>query len=304
MANEPCVARNPVDGKYYATSFPEGSFREAQLVTPEDIADIEAVVVLDEVVGLLTAEQRLRKLCSIVRMPELVMRVDVGTLRTGSEKVPPMVEAELKADAYVPVDFELWKNVDHIAFEDSAVKKAHHDIVRLHTQKVARVMGAMENSQISTVLKDLTDQTGADWGAKSGGESVNSPFDDICAAVAAIEALGGEPNRIGMHPLVWADFVSNTHVQKSVMAGLAKIGDSMALPMFPRMELVIDAALTNTVCYVIDQNAPCVIFGEGPTEAERYRHAPAGFTGYMVRQWMQPKMVLADAGREITGVHA
>ena len=304
MANEPCVARNPVDGKFYATSFPDGSFREAQLVTPENIADIEATVVLDEVLGLITAEQRLRQLCAVIRMPELVMGVDVGTLRTGSEKVSPMVEAELKADAYERVPFELWKNVDHIAFEDSAVKKAQHDIVRLHTQKTARVLGAMENSQVSTALTGLTDQIGADWGTKTDGVSDNNPFDDIGAAVAAIEGLGAHPNKIGMHPLVWADFIGNTHVQKSVTAGMVKVGESIALPMFPTMQLVIDSALTNTVCYVIDQNAPCVVLGEGPTEAERYRHAPAGFTGYIVRQWIQPQMVLADAGREITGVHA
>lgn len=305
MANEPCVARNPVDGKFYAMNLQQGgTFKEAQLVTPEDISAIEATVVLDEVLGLATAEQRLRQLCGVVRMPELVMSVDVGTLRTGSEKVPAMVEAELNADAYVPTSFELWKNIDHIAFADESVKKARHDIVRLHTQKTARVLGAMENSQISTVLTDLTDQTGADWGDKSGGESVNSPFDDIGAAIATIMGLGYEPDKIAMGPLAWADFVGNTHVQKSIQAGMVKIGDSIALPMFPTMQLVVDNALTSTVCYVLDSKAPCVMLGEGPTEAEKYRHAPAGFTGYVVRQYLQPKMVLADAGREITGVHA
>ncbi len=305
MANEICVARNPVDGNFYAMNLEQGgTFKEAQLVTPEDISAIEAVVVLDEVLGLVTAEQRLRQLCGVVRMPELVMTVDVGTLRTGTEKVPAMVEAELKADAYVPTSFELWKNVDHIAFSDEAVKKARHDIVQLHTQKTARVLGAMENSQISTVLTDLTDQTGADWGAKSGGVSDNNPFDDIGAAIATIMGTGCEPNKIAMGPLAWADFIGNTHVQKSVTAGMVKVGESIALPMFPTMQLVIDSALTDTVCYVIDQRAPCVMLGDGPVEAERYRHAPAGFTGYIVRQWIQPKMVLADAGIEITGVHA
>lgn len=237
-------------------------------------------------------------------MPELVMSVDVGTLRTGSEKVPSMVEAELKADAYTRVDFELWKNVDHIAFSDEAVKKAQHDIVQLSTQNSARVLGKMENSQISTVLTGLTDQTGADWGAKTSGASDNNPFDNITAAIATIMGLGYEPDRIGMHPLVWADFLSNDYVQKYVKAGIIKPGESMALPILPTLQIVIDSALTNTVCYVIDSTAPCVVLGEGPTEAERYRHVPAGFTGYLVRQWLQPKMVLADAGREITGVHA
>lgn len=303
MANEPCVARNPVDRKYYATRFPEGSFREAQLVTPEDISEIEAVVVLDEVLGFAAPEQRLRPLCTVIRMPELTMRVDVGTLRTGSPKVPPMVEAELKADAYVPVPFELWKNVDHIAFSDEAVKKAHHDIVRLSTQKSGIVMGAMENSQIAEALATLTDQVGADWGDKSGEESVNNPFDDIVAALAALQGLGYSPDRIAMHPDVWADFIANDYVQKYVHAGMITAGAPMTLPGYPNVQRVIDAALTNTTCYVLDSRAPTIALGEGPTEAERYRHVPAGFTGYLIRQWLQPKVAISGAGLEITGVH-
>jgi len=299
-----CVARNPVDGKFYATRVEDGSFREAQLVTPEDISTIEAQVVLDEVLGFATAAQKLRALCRVIPMETLTGNVDVATLRTGSEKVPPLVEAELKADAYERVPFDLWKNIDHIAFSDEAAKRAQHAIVRLATQNSAKVLGKMENSQISTVLKDITDLTGADWGSKTSGVSDNNPFDDIGAAVAAIEALGYEPDKIAMHPLVWADFIGNTHVQKSVQAGMVKVGESIALPMFPTMALVVDAALTNTVCYVVDSSAPSIVLGEGPTEAEQYRHAPAGFTGYMVRQWLQPKLVLADACRELTGVHA
>lgn len=303
---EICVARNPVDGKFYAVNMEQGGmFMEAQLVMPEDISAIEAKVVLDEVLGFATPERRLRALCQVVRMPELVMSVDVGTLRTGNEKVPPMVEAELKADSYTRVDFELWKNVDHIAFSDEAVKKAQHDIVRLATQNTARVLGKMENSQIATELKSLTDQAGSDWGAKTDGASDNNPFDDITAAIATVDGKGYTANRIGMHPLVWADFISNDYVQKYVQAGmLSPGGGTLALPILPTLQIVFDNALLNTACYILDSSAPCILFGDGPTEAERYRHASAGFTGYLVRQWLQPKIVLSDAGLEITGVHA
>lgn len=303
---EICVARNPVDGKFYAVNLDQGgTFMEAQLVTPEDISTIEAMVILDEVLGFATAEQRLRALCQVISMPELTMTIDVGTLRTGSPKVPPMVEAPLKADAYVPTSFELWKNVDHIAFEDSAVKKARHSIVQLATQKTARVLGKMENDQIATELKTLTDQAGSDWGAKTGGASDNNPFDDITAAIATIDGLGYAANRIGMHPLVWADFISNDYVQKYVQAGMLNpAGGTLALPILPTLQIVFDNALLNTACYVLDNTAPTIVLGEGPTEAERYRHAPAAFTGYVTRQYLQPLKSIGDAGLEITGVHA
>ena len=44
--------------------------------------------------------------------------------------------------------------------------------------------------------------------------------------------------------------------------------------------------------------------GEGPTEAARYRDEKAGYDAYIIRQWLEPKLVLGDAIRELTGVHA
>lgn len=308
MAEDICVARNPVDRQFYHARMQDiGSLKEAQLVMPEDIttSTVIAQVILDEVIGFAAPEQRLRNLCGVIRMPELVMSVDVGTLRTGSEKVPSMVEAELKANAYARTSFELWKNVDHIAFSDEAVKMAAHDIIRLATQNSGRVLAVMENSQISTILTGMTDQAaGGTWETKSGGVSTYDPVDDIAAAIATIEGYGYRPDQIAMHPTVWAGLVGNTSIKESVYAGLVKIGEKVSLPMFPELALTIDSALTATVCYIIDSKAPCVMLGDGPTEAERYRHATAGFTGFVVRQWLQPKIVLSTAGLEITGAHA
>jgi hypothetical protein len=39
-------------------------------------------------------------------------------------------------------------------------------------------------------------------------------------------------------------------------------------------------------------------------EAARYRDEKAGYDAYIIRQWLEPKLVLSDAIRELTGVHA
>jgi len=44
--------------------------------------------------------------------------------------------------------------------------------------------------------------------------------------------------------------------------------------------------------------------GEGPTEAARYRDEKAGNYAYIIRQWLEPKLVLGDAIRQITGAHS
>jgi hypothetical protein len=34
-----------------------------------------------------------------------------------------------------------------------------------------------------------------------------------------------------------------------------------------------------------------------------YRDEKAGYYAYIIRQWLEPKLVLGDAIRELTGVH-
>jgi len=247
-------------------------------------------------------------------MNELTASIDIATKLTGVEKVPPLVEADVSAQSYTRVDFDLWKNVVHVVIADESVKKATHDIYGLHTSDAARDLGRMENKQIAEVLKDATDITGADWGAvTTPPNSDNNPFDPdkgIPAAIKAITGQGYMPTHVAMHPDVWADFISNSYVQKYVDAGLLRVPEGqvgvLSLPMYPSLRILIDDSgyLLNTACYVVAQDAPAVVLGEGPTESAKYRNEPAGYDAFIIRSWLQPKLVLAAAARELTGVHA
>jgi hypothetical protein len=35
-----------------------------------------------------------------------------------------------------------------------------------------------------------------------------------------------------------------------------------------------------------------MVFGEGPTEAAKYRDEKAGYDAYIIRQWLEPSLVL------------
>ena len=62
--------------------------------------------------------------------------------------------------------------------------------------------------------------------------------------------------------------------------------------------MLVDHAVTpNTSCYLMSSDAPELVLGEGPTEAARYRDEKAGYYAYIIRQWLQPKLVLGDAIR-------
>jgi hypothetical protein len=62
--------------------------------------------------------------------------------------------------------------------------------------------------------------------------------------------------------------------------------------------------LTSTIALVGSTQAPALVLGEGPTEAAQYRNEPAGYDAYIIRQYLQPKLLIAGAIRKLTGVHA
>jgi len=297
MTEQPRVWRSAQTGKYHRQA--SSGVYEAQLVTPGDIANVEAVTILDEVLGLARPQYTLRGLCRPIRMDALTARVDVATKLAGREKVPPLVEAELSAQDYTPVEFDLWKNVVHVAISDEAAKKAAHDILSLHVADAARDLARMENKQISEELADATDVTGADWGT-----STNNPFDDLVEVISTIEGNGYPVDWIAAHPLVWGDFLSNPFVRGSLQGVQLPAGRIFQVPGLPGVTGISDNQLTNTVAYVGSSAAPALVLGEGPTEAARYRDERAGYDAYIIRQWLEPKLVISDAVRELTGVHA
>jgi len=297
MTEQPMIWRSAQTGKYHRQV--SSGVYEAQLVTPGDIANVEAVTILDEVLGLARPQYTLRGVCRPIRMDALTARVDVATKLAGREKVPPLVEAELSAQDYTPVEFDLWKNVVHVAISDEAAKKAAHDILSLHVADAARDLARMENKQISEELADATDESGVDWGT-----STNNPFDDLVAVISTIEGNGYPVDWIAAHPLVWGDFLSNPFVRGSLQGVQLPAGRIFQVPGLPGVTGISDNQLTNTVAYVGSSAAPALVLGEGPTEAARYRDERAGYDAYIIRQWLEPKLVIGDAVRELTGVHA
>lgn len=269
------------------------------MIAPGDISAIEAVTILDEVLGLAVPQYVLRNVCRPVRMDSLTARVDIATALAGKEKVPPLVEAEIVAEAYTDVDFDLWKNVVHVAISDEARKKAAHDILGLHVSDAARDLARMENKQVDEALDGATDVAGTDWGT-----STNNPYADIVGVMGTIEGAGYPVDSIVAHPLVWGDFFGNPFVKGQLHGQVMPGGRVFSVPGLPGVTGYSDFSCLNTIAFVLSRAAPALVLGEGPTEAARYRDEKAGYDAYIIRQWLQPKLVLAGAIRELTGVHA
>lgn len=300
------VWRSALTGQYWKQ--PSPSTYEAQAITPQDIADIEAVTILDEVLGLASPKYKLRDICRPIRMDSLTARIDIATNLTGQEKVPPMVEAELAAESYTAVNFDLWKNVVHVVISDEAIKKAAHDVLSLNVEDAARDLARMENKQIKETVEACSEKVSgtaySDWGAMTTPpNSDTNPFEAIRASIEYIEGKGYAPDFMAMHPTLWGKFVTNTYVRDLVHAGIAQLGQDggrFTLPGYPTIRVITDYSLTQTPTatkgpLVGDSTAPALVLGEGPTEAAQYRDEKAAYDAYVIRQYIEPKLVIDDA---------
>jgi hypothetical protein len=313
MPDFPRVIRSSVDGRYYKAAFnPEENKASkdwsAGVVMPDDIADIQAVTILDEVLGLARPQYNLRPLCRPIPMDQLTARIDVATALTGQRKVPPMIEAEISKQAYTAVNFDLWKNVVHVAASDEAAMKAAHAILALHSSDAARDLARMENLDIAEVAEaNITEKVSgtaySDWGAVTSGVSDTNPMLAIQASMDYIAGKGYPPDFVAMNPTIWGKFIQNTYIRDLVHSGimsLASTGGKFTLPGYPTVELFTDWSLTATPTSAIgpivgSRAAPALVLGEGPTMAAKYRNEKAGYDAYIIRQWLEPKVVLDDA---------
>jgi hypothetical protein len=305
------VYKSALDGRFYKCSGNvENSrrFEASGMVQPSDVSEIEAVTILDEVLGLARPQYTLRAVCRQIPMDQLTMRVDIATSLAGSEKVPALVEAEIKKQAYTAVNFDLWKNVVHVALADEAQMKAAHPLLQMHIEDAARDLARMENKQIAEILEDevtekVNSATYSDWGAVTSGVSNINPFTAIISHINYVQGKGYPVDFLAMHPTLFGKFIQNTYVRELVRAGMATLGNNggnFTLPGYPTIRLITDYALTETPTGSIgpiigSTAAPGAVLGTGPTMAAQYRNELAGYEGYIIRQWLQPKVVIQDA---------
>jgi hypothetical protein len=305
------IFRSALDNKYYkANGNPEAlrKFEAGGVVLPSDISSVQAVTVLNEVLGLARPNYNLRNVCRVIPMDNLTMTIPIATSLTGSRKVKPLEEAELNNQAYTDVDFELWKNVVHVAIPDESNFKAAFPLMQMSMQDAGRDLPRMENLDVADALEgSITEKHSsivyADWGAHSSGVSTTNPFTAIQASINYIQGKGYPVDFMACHPTIFGKFVQNTWVRELVKAGMATLasnGGQFTLPGYPTIRVITDFALTETPTSAIgpivgSSVAPGIVLGTGPTYATSYRDESKDADVYKIRQFLQPKVVIDDA---------
>lgn len=271
---------------------------EASLVGVTDIADIKSSTILNEVLGLARPQYTLTNACRVIPSDSLEFSIDVATKLAASEKVPELVEADLKKNTYSRTAFDLWKNVVHVAVGDKAGKQASHPVLQLSVEDAAGALAKVKNSQIKTIL-----ESGSRTSAGGNWLSTSNPYADIDTAIASIETTyeAGIADTLIAPRAVWTAFWSNDYV-KGHLAGTALPSSKIfAVPGLPGFTGISDSSVTAAAMVVCDKRQ-YTFLGQGPVEAEGYRNSAAGYDAWIIRDWMQPKLAVNNAGYVLTAL--
>ena len=143
------IFQSQVDKKFYHLEGDDKDFQKVgSLVSVTDIADIKSSTILSEVLGLARPQYTLTNACRIIPSDSLEFSIDVATKLSASEKVPELVEADLKKNTYSRTAFDLWKtwftlqsvtkqvNKHRIQFCNLALKTQLVHLLKLRTAKL------------------------------------------------------------------------------------------------------------------------------------------------------------------------
>jgi hypothetical protein len=241
---------------------------------------------------------------AVKRIPVAKLQIDIAVTDkfAASKKVPPLVAPDQKSNQFTQVPLRLWKNMVDLFESDESRMKGTIEPLNFEIDTAAGALAEAANEQIITEQQKFTDLAGSDWGTVTSGHSANNPGNDIEAAHTVITNNHFRPDTICMAPKASVEYTSNDFVRGHLPPGNFDVNGTFELPLWPGIKAVVDPGYTATEAILFDSNA--MLLGEGPTVAEQFRDPHRSADGWVIRQWLEPKMVTADAGRTLTGVTA
>jgi hypothetical protein len=268
-----------------------------------------------------TDEEQIKTGDTLIRVieamqPELVLNRAVNFIPTASiafqmalekttkaqEKVGELQEIELIKDDLIPIDFRLWKNGKAIASSDEGLMMTEQRLKFSRSiLNCAKALAVSKNGQIRTELIS-TSATAAASTAWTTGTA--NPYTDINKAIKSVVKENGHCNVMIANRDVWAAFFALDKV-KGQLLGATIPTSQTAFPVqgLPGITGLLDeefpaatAVLCNTDRYVG--------LAQGPITAEYYRASGKGGNLYAVRDFMQAKKMVNDAGFKLTGLVA
>ena len=273
-----------------------------KVIVKGDVPDsLAAEVIGQEILGLAKPRFRLHPYSRTYDLgTQIVAKMPVGTKLVGEEKVPEFVEAAIDAQAYTDLDFTCWKNVVHVGVSLEAELASRISIMNQQVKDAANAVARMENKQIGEALTgaDQTEIAAAEW------SGANDPLVDIMSAIIAINTNDWMANTLIMSLQVYKAFSTNDDVksayERGVTVSAGHIPSVVGLKIVLDNKIGWDATAANESAVIMDSTAPNGAYADGPTVVTKYNGNARFMDAYAVAKFIQPKIALAEAGRELT----
>jgi len=270
-----------------------------KIIVAGDVPEaMKAQVIAEEVIAAARPDYNLRELCRIMTMQEISAKIPIQTNLSGQEKVPELVEANLSALSFTQVEFDMWKNVVHVAVSKEAELRSKQDLLAMSVMDAGRDVARMENKQIAEMMAGSTALSGTLW-----DNDANSPMKDILKGMRVLQSAGYKPTHIGMSPGVYEAFAGNAKVVEAYLRGatvnMGQIPGVLGLKILVDQNLIYPDAKQ---AWIVDQRAPAFVLGDGPELVTRYPGGAKFYDGYAIGDFLEPKLVIGEGSRRLTGL--
>jgi hypothetical protein len=189
----------------------------------------------------------------------------------------------------------MWKNTVYVALSDEARMKSIPNVLMMNVEDAGGALAYSKNTQIKTVLESGSrTSNGGDW------TSTTNPYADIDTAIDSIESTyeAGKADTLAAPRKVWTAFWSNKYVKGELQGVTFPTSRVFPVPGLPGFTGILDNSISSETMIVCDRRQ-YVVLGQGPVVAEQYRNAGAGFDAWVIREYLEPKLAVNDAGYKL-----
>jgi len=273
---------------------------------------VDIVNVWETVLGKQDRTYAGKNLAKEIAVPNLLISIDTATKFSGMTQLDEGQLSQLKELTYSRSNFEANKyGLKFVIHEEARLKNVHNvlqDSIQVASNKVEQrqsfdVVALADASLTAKAATGVWDTfvSGAD-------RSTNSPLNDLGIAKLLIEGsgVGGKMDRVGMHPLDFAKYMSNTFIRGVASTKPAEVSfepGTRELPGFPEAGLVLDNAIRQGDVYCVDvSKEPTIALFQGPQRIGSAHDEETGDDKYFIIDYHLAAVIQSETGRQLTGV--
>jgi len=286
---------------HFYASAGKNSILQAGVIDFNDREQITTTAILKKIVELARLDFNMVQAATIMPVNQITFSMGIATGVSAHRKVGELQEIEITKAELTPMDFKLYKNGVHVvASDESQMQPESNLVVQYSLSRRAKALADAKNQDLQETMFNPSTPTSAaagDW-----FDLDFNPYRDINKARLAIKkAECGIADYMVANSMVWTALFSH-NTAKGYAQGV-QLPDTATFPV-PGVPNVIGVS-----CDWIDANsvlfcnkANYTILAQGPITAEQYRESKAGADGWLIRDWMQPKILMQKAGYILTDV--